>query len=65
MFEDAADGQLDSWTLTEAALLASGVLDDSQRAVLIDQIDELEQAFLAAGSVSSDPLETGQALLAW
>jgi tetratricopeptide (TPR) repeat protein len=65
LFADAADGQLDHWTLTDAALLASGVRDEAQRAALTGQIDELEQAFRSTGAATGDPMETGRALLAW
>ena len=65
LFEDAADGQLDSWTLAEAALLASGVTDEAARAALVQRIDALEQSFRAGLSGDLAPFEVGQSLLQW
>ena len=65
LFEDAADGSLDRWTLAEAALLASGVVDEGERLDLIRQIDRLEEAFRSVTDVAGDPFETGQTLLEW
>jgi tetratricopeptide (TPR) repeat protein len=65
LFEDAADGQLDDWTLAEAALLASGVLNETEREAFLDQINSLEQSFVATHGEGGSPMDTGQKLLSW
>jgi tetratricopeptide (TPR) repeat protein len=65
LFDDAADGRLDTWSLAEAALLASDVTDDAQRAALVLQIDTLEQSFREQLRPGLTPFDTGQDLLNW
>jgi tetratricopeptide (TPR) repeat protein len=65
LFDDAADGRLDTWSLAEAALLASDVTDDAQRAALVRQIDTLEQSFREQLRPGLTPLDTGHDLLNW
>lgn len=65
LFLDAADGKLDSWLLAEAALLASGVQDEATRAEMLQDIDDLEQAFRDQAPDDLAPFELAELLLDW
>ncbi len=67
LFADARDGKFDEWSLAEAALLASGVMDKRARAKLLKQVDRLESEAAAAVSGRDDAnlFRKGDALLRW
>jgi len=64
LFADAADGSLDSWSLADAALMASGVTDAAQRAKYNEHLDAIaQQSVQAVNSVA--PMQKAQTLLRW
>jgi len=65
LFEDAKDGRLDTKTFAEAALFASGVLDDQKRKEYLSHIDSLEVQAREAVSGGKTPFERGELLLKW
>jgi len=65
LFEDAQDGRLDKKTFAEAALFASGVLDDQKRKEYLSRIDSLEVQAREAVSGGKTPFERGELLLKW
>ncbi|WP_048709495.1 transglutaminase family protein [Microvirga massiliensis] len=64
-FERAKAGRLDSKTLADVALLASGVLDAAKRRVYLSRIDALETKAKAAVAATHNPTERADALLRW
>lgn len=64
LFDDASDGRLDSWSLAEAALLASGVDDASQRQRYLAQLTRLGVSAKRALNASSEKPD-GELLLRW
>ena len=65
LLADAADGRLENWSLADAALLASGVVDENERQLFRKRIDDLEQAARRATEKATDPMARSQALLDW
>ena len=63
LFADAADGTLDQWSLEQAAILASGVTENSQQVVLLKQLDKLLARARKSVSKTSDPFKKAQRLL--
>lgn len=63
LFEDAADGKLDRWSLAEACLIASGVTDAGQRKAYIERLDELEAGSRKALDGASTAAAKGERLL--
>ena len=65
LFADARDGQLDEFSLAEAALLASGVTDRAARQAYLAKIDELEATAILMTAGGRTPFERGLHLLKW
>jgi len=65
LFEDAADGKLDSWTFAEASLLSSGVYDVQARKQFLNQIDQLTEEAKALVSTEADKFSQGRLILDW
>lgn len=65
LMEDAADGQLDSWSFAEASLISSGVLDESQRSDFLQQLDELTTQAEKLVASENGAFEKGRKLLDW
>lgn len=65
MFARAQAGRLDPRGFAEAALLASGVTDATQRAGYLKRLDKLEQGARAALATAGSPFAKGGALLQW
>lgn len=63
LFADAADGQLDEWSLEQASILASGVVDKDKRTVLLKQLDRLHAQAKKNLAKTSDPFKKAQRLL--
>ncbi|MGB7298913.1 MAG: hypothetical protein WBD34_06310 [Burkholderiaceae bacterium] len=63
LFRDAADGQLDQWSLADAALLASGVSDAGQRADFRKRLDRMEKEARALLQSQPGVMKKGQQLL--
>ena len=63
LFEDANDGKLNSWSIDEAALLASGVTDEAKRNEYLKKLDKIESEAKHATDALSNSFEKGQALL--
>lgn len=63
MLADAADGVLDTWSLGDAALLASGVVNEQQRRRYQDRIDQLEKSAKKETAKAGDAMSRGQLLL--
>ena len=62
---DVKDGHFTKWSFDEAALLASGVRDASQRKQYMKQLEALEREARKATSGASRPIEKGAKLLAF
>ena len=65
LFQDTADGKLDDWSLAEAALLSSGIVDAEKRKQYLAQIDRLTEQANVAVKNSKTPYEKGELLLKW
>lgn len=65
LFARARAGRLDAAGFTEAALLASGVLQAGERARYVKRLAELEQQARQAVSRARGPAAQGEALLRW
>ena len=65
LFARARQGRLDASAFTEAALLASGVLDAGARARHVKRLGELEQQARGVVARASGPSARGEALLRW
>ncbi|MFK7733106.1 MAG: tetratricopeptide repeat protein [Pseudomonadales bacterium] len=64
LFDDASDGRLDSWSLAEAALLASGVDDRGERERYLTQLAQLSTSAKRAMKEGSEQA-IGEQLLHW
>lgn len=64
LFDDASDGHLDDWALTEAALLASGVDDTAQRQRYLEQLTRLAASAKRALTLNTGK-PVGEQLLHW
>ena len=65
LFADASDGKFDTWTFAEAALLASGVTDKSQRQPYLKRIDEIERAARKIVQNEDSDFAKADSLLRW
>ena len=63
LFADAADGRLDQWSFAEAALIASGVVQASERKPYLAQIDRIEVDARKAVAKAKEPFAQGAVLL--
>lgn len=65
MFAKAKAGRLTPEEFAEAALLASGVIDEGKRRKYLKRLDALEQQARAAVAKARTPAAKGEALLKW
>jgi len=65
LLEDAADGQLDTWSFAEASLISSGVYDSVQRTALLEKLDTLTELAVETIKDKDSAFEQGRELLAW
>lgn len=63
LFDDAKDGQLDTWSFEEAALLSCGIRGKTKRQWYLDRLDHLEKGARKAVAKATTPFEKGRALL--
>lgn len=63
LFADAADGRLDDWSFADAALVASGVTERSERNVYLKKLNILETMAREALADATSPFDRGQRLL--
>lgn len=63
LFEDAEDGRFDQFSFGEAALIASGVTDETLRKQYLERLDDWEAAVRQALRNSDGPMDRGRKLL--
>jgi len=65
LFEDAADGKLDTWSFAEASLLSSGVYKKELRQQYLQQINTLTEEARSVTNTETDKFTQGRLLLDW
>jgi tetratricopeptide (TPR) repeat protein len=65
LFQKAKGGRLDPADFSDAALLASGVLDAAKRKQYHERIEDIARKAQLAVASGRDPMERGQLLLRW
>jgi len=65
LLKDAEDGELDTWSFAEASLISSGVVDASQRAKLLEQLDAVTEEARTVTDNENSAFDKGRVLLKW